>query len=1469
MTNAGEPIATLQAENARLRQRVAELEQAVTEARYAEETYRALAEHSLHGIVIVQDERVVFVNSVAAGTAGYSVDEILAMTLDEIKAMLDPEDKVRLCAYHQTCLAGEAPSSPHACRLVRKDGMPRWIEVSMAFIQYRNRPAVQMVFSDITERRRAEQALVETERFTQSVLDSLSAHIAVLDAEGTIVAVNRAWRSFAEENQLIGDTIGMNYLHVCDMATGAGAEEAARFAAGIRAVHAGLQDSFECEYPCDSPNEKRWFVGRVTRFGDAEASYIVVAHENITARKLAEEALRASQALLQGLLDHAPAAIFVKDFQGRLILINRHTAGLTGHTPEEMVGKLQEELFPSEKVARWVEEDRAVVQGAQPLEIEDTATVNGQKYTYLTKKFPIYDDQGTIIAIGAFSTDITRRKRAEEALRASETQFRAFFEQAPVGIGVSRNGITLIVNPAFLRMFGYTDAAELVGKPITEQIAPEERASVLERARRRWRDEAVETWFEVTGMRKDGTRFLAICNVGRIVLMDGQPASVAFFTDITEQKRVEAELRDSEELFRSVWEVTSDAMVLSDADGIVVAANPAYFRLYGYPPEVVIGHAFALIYPPEMRSYAMEHYHEIFVDGQAVPPIEATVRRADGAELIVEARAEFIQRSDEQVLMLSTIRDITERIRTERALRASEAQNRALIEAIPDAIVRLRRDGTRVNVRIPPDYVRIAPDVMKPEKHLADFLPQDLVHQILVNVRHTLETQSVWTSEYSLQTEEGTHVFEGRMVPLGDDEVLCILRNITDRYQSQKALQEAHALLEQRVEERTAELRQVNRALQDEIIERNQVATALRESQTLLQSILDNVPAAVYVRDVQNRYLLANKYMLTELGLKHDDIVGKHITEVFSPEVSQIIRADTQRILATCEPITQERVTQLPGGMRTLLTTNFPIVDSTGAIIGIGGIATDITQHKQTEEAYRTLVEHSLQALLIFQDNRIVFANPMAEVITGYTVEEMLAMPPDAGSQIIHPDDHPMVFAYGQARLAHQPTPSKYEFRIIRKDGGVRWVEETGTAIEYRGTTGLQSAFIDITDRKLAEEALRERTAELSVTNAELAQAVRSRDEFLANMSHELRTPLNAVLGLTEILQEEVYGPLNERQRSSLRTIEDSGRHLLDLINDVLDLAKIEAGKIGLEMNAVLVEMVCHNSMRIVQQMAQKKRLIISEYLDPQVTFIQADERRLRQIMVNLLSNAVKFTPEGGKIGLEVEGDRNRRVVNFTVWDTGIGIAPEHVDKLFRPFVQIDSGLDRQYEGTGLGLALVARLAELHGGSVTLQSEVGAGSRFTVSLPWNEAPAGERDWRREAAVQRQPAPAAPLPFPSSSAPLILIAEDNINNSATVADYLLIQGFRVDVAHNGLEAIQHARRERPNLILMDIQMPEMDGIEATRHIRADMHLSAVPIIALTALVMPGDRERCLDAGANMYLSKPISLKRLVQIIREYV
>lgn len=398
--------------------------------------------------------------------------------------------------------------------------------------------------------------------------------------------------------------------------------------------------------------------------------------------------------------------------------------------------------------------------------------------------------------------------------------------------------------------------------------------------------------------------------------------------------------------------------------------------------------------------------------------------------------------------------------------------------------------------------------------------------------------------------------------------------------------------------------------------------------------------------------------------------------------------------------------------------------------------------------------------------------------------------------------------------------------------------------------------------RRQADGELQRRTHDLIEANAALERTARGRDEFLASMSHELRTPLTSILALTEVFRDGGVGALSDVQMRQIQLIDESGRHLLELINDVLEVARLEARLVRVEPVPCMVAEIIEGSARLLRAQAQGKRIRLRVDAGPFGLQVLADPLRLKQILTNLLSNAVKFTPPGGDVSLRVT--RDSAAVHFCVEDTGIGIDPDKLPLLFQPFVQIDGGLARRYGGTGLGLVIVKRFAELLAGSVAVESVPGVGSRFTVSLPHPSI-------TLPAAPEPQVVPPPALDGTTESPSLIraLIVEDNALNRAILADYLGNRGVEVSTAENGPDALRHLASAHADVVVLDIQMPGMDGLEVARRIRhlPDPERCRVPILALTALAMPGDRERCLSAGVTDYMAKPFALKDLARRLRE--
>lgn len=353
----------------------------------------------------------------------------------------------------------------------------------------------------------------------------------------------------------------------------------------------------------------------------------------------------------------------------------------------------------------------------------------------------------------------------------------------------------------------------------------------------------------------------------------------------------------------------------------------------------------------------------------------------------------------------------------------------------------------------------------------------------------------------------------------------------------------------------------------------------------------------------------------------------------------------------------------------------------------------------------------------------------------------------------------------------------------------------------------------------------------------QLERLLRQQSEFLASTTHELRSPLHSVLGMSEALLDEAHGPLNEGQRQCMETIYQSGRHLLRLIDDLLDLSRLEAGKLRLECRQLEVEPACRAALELVPGPVEL------ELAEPGLT-VWADEGRLTQILVNLASNALKFSPEGRPPRLVVERDPERNALRFTLLDQGAGIEQGDFQRLFLPFGQLDQ--DRR--GSGLGLMMVQRLAELSGGSISVESQPGQGSRFSVALP--QAPRPDQD-----AISQ------------GSGPRVLVIDDNPLDRLFFSGLLRRAGCRVEEAEDAIIGLELARSQVPQVLLVDLRMPRLGGLDAIRLLRADPRMSASRILAVSGLTVPGTRESCLAAGAHAYLEKPVNPEELLALVVE--
>ncbi|HEY6877308.1 MAG TPA: PAS domain S-box protein [Polyangiales bacterium] len=561
------------------------------------------------------------------------------------------------------------------------------------------------------------------------------------------------------------------------------------------------------------------------------------------------------------------------------------------------------------------------------------------------------------------------------------------------------------------------------------------------------------------------------------------------------------------------------------------------------------------------------------------------------------------------------------------------------------------------------------------------------------------------------------------------------------------------------------------------------------------------------------------------------------------------------------------RMRRADGAYRTRMVRGVATRDATGKATRFIGTSVDITERIKLEEAlraseerYRNTFEHAPAGLVHtdFENASVLRVNQTYVDMTGWSREELLG---PGGMAIIHPDDRASGLerfaALANGTLTSYSTP----LRLFRKDGSLMWIRLTvSKSQDAAGGRPYAIAMVeDISERQLLQLELQSAKEAAEASN-------RAKDEFLANVSHEIRTPMNAILGMTELVLDT---PLDPAQRQSLVTVKSAAASLLAIINDLLDFSKIEAGKMLLDPSEFQLRPLLGDTLRALAVRAQRKGLALSSEVASEVpTVLVGDAGRVRQVLVNLVGNAIKFTEEGD-VRVEVSCDAQTPVdvqLHVSVRDTGIGIPEDRQASIFRAFEQEDMSTTRRYGGTGLGLTIAARLVEMMGGTLKVESMVGRGSTFSfaVRFPYGEA---------ALPSSPEPAPAAPVAdeqpswaglAPTPMVPLrVLVAEDNPFNSLLLQNLLSSRGHAVRMANDGAEALGYAKSGGFDLLLLDLHMPERDGFEVIEALRAHERVAGGHLltIALTARSRAEDRARCFAAGMDAFLAKPIQAAAL--------
>lgn len=1299
----------------------------------------------------------------------------------------------------------------------RQDGTLLDVEVTINKTEWDGQPAFFGVGRDITERKRKDNQLKELSDAVQQTIDG----IAIADLSGRINYVNPAWAAMHgyQVEELKGQYFRM--FHTEDQFR----QEVEPWQAQL--MLKGVNSGEMGHVRADGSTFPTWMTTTVLRDIHQKPVAMMGIARDITESKRIEEELKRSETYLREGERMARMGAMRLDLDDGSISL---TAGAYRvlDIPEDApitAESVFDCVLPQYRAQTQALFSQCVETGRPYKHIVEVKTRIGrhQWMEYQIMKDPLVAGNKLMGVI----QDITDRRLAENA----RWELSEAVEQANDGIAITDlTGNIRYVNRAWAHMHGYTPEV-LIGKHLSVFHTADQLLQEISPAIEYLLTHGTDAR-EMGHVRADGSVFQAFST--GTVFKDAQgelAGTICVIRDISKIKQTQQELEASQMYFRRMLETAPVPLCYIRSNGDVVFRNKQFVQLFGYTEEVLptIADWWLAAYPdPTYREFVRREWVAAIQasGGMDIQPKSCNITCKNGEQRVVEISGMFVGED----IVVSFV-DFTERIQAETALRASKERLKYLIEVSPAVIytckAHSRYEMTFVSMKVL-DLFGLMPKQFTEDVHFwaSRIHPEDRA-RVLLGLEH-LEEKGKHTYEYRFQCADGSY----RWVR---DEVVV----------SQKTNGEAFELIGAWID----------------VTDRKRDEEAMR----IKEAAIASSSAAIAISSLQGKVTYVNDAFMQMWGLQGaDDILGRSL---FFEWQDRGLVLEVEKALKTERKWSGEVVGKKRQGQNFIAqaVVNQVVDENSQPLCWVASLQ-DVTERKRAEDELLMSKERLEEAqALAFLGSWDVEVSTM-HLEWSKEMFKIFAVDPETfnGSykvflNAIHPEDREIVLnTYNAAVKNH--TSYEIEHRLLMADGTVKWVIERcrneyspeGKHLRSAGTVQ------EITEHKQALEAYREKEA------AEAAS--RAKSAFLANMSHEIRTPLNAIVGFTHLLERQMT---ETKAQEQLHKINTAAKHLVGIVNDILDLSKIEAGGLTLEVVAFSVERMVEHTLGILSERAMAKGLKLVEDISPSVPKVLCgDQLRIGQILLNLVTNAIKFSHRGS-IYVRVtcvEDLGAEAVLQFEVEDQGIGLNMEQQARLFAPFTQADESISRKYGGTGLGLSIVKRLSGLMGGKVGVRSVPGEGSIFWVRLKLRK---GTGELLPEAHQETHIEQWEHLQAQDYKNLRVLLVEDDSINQEVAQELLSTIGIQVDLANNGQEAVEKVRNNNYAMVLMDLQMPVMDGFEASRHIRQLPGKETLPIIAMTASVLQEDRQLCLAIGMNDYIGKPIEINQLMSCLLHWL